>query len=104
MEDIGTALRIVTRKSFFSALRNGGIPLSYVEFGSSSIKICADGWVKTCRLQGYPNPEKFFFMSRGIEAVSFAIAHESIHQVLYKLEGEGVSLALDEMSGGGEVV
>ena len=104
METIGTVLKIAAGKSNSSILRNGGIPLSYVVPGSSAIKICADGWTRTCRLQGYSKPEKFFFLTRAIEAMSFAIAHESIHQLLYELEGEKVSLALDVVSGGGEIV
>jgi hypothetical protein len=102
--EIGTVLKIVSSPRPRSLLRNGGVPLSYVEPESSAIRICGDGWKTTIHLKGFDSPNKFFALKYGIKAISFAIAHESIHQVLYNLEGERVSLRLDRISGGGEIV
>jgi hypothetical protein len=101
--EVGTALEIVCGQRSNSLLRNGGIALSYVDLESPAIKICADGWRETIRLRGYDSPTKYFSLIKGIEDVSFAIAHESVHQVLVKLEGKTASLNLDRISGGGEL-
>ena|SRR5487761_1826026 len=102
--EIGTVLKIVPseRPSFF--LRNGGIPLCYVEPKDPTINICAKGWEKTAGLKGYDSLKEFFALREGAKAMSFAIAHETIHQILYELEGENVSLRLDRISGAGEIV
>ncbi|MDH2900004.1 MAG: hypothetical protein PXY39_03450 [archaeon] len=42
--EIGTVLKIVPSERPSSFLRNGGIPLCYVEPKSSAINICAEGW------------------------------------------------------------
>ena len=102
--EIGTVLKIVPSERPSSFLRNGGIPLCYVEPKSSAINICAEGWEKTARLKGYDSLKEFIALREGTKAMSFAIAHETIHQVLYTIAGEKVSLGLDRISGAGEIV
>lgn len=102
--EIGTVLKIVPSERHSSFLRHGGIPLCYVEPKNSAINICAEGWEKTALLKGHDSLTKFFALREGAKAMSFAIAHETIHQILYNIEGEKVSLQLDRISGAGEIV
>jgi hypothetical protein len=103
MQEIGTNLKLVSKKSK-SFFRNGGIPLCYVDPKGSTIRICTEGWNRLSDIKGYGNMRQFFSLEGGIRAIALAIAHESIHQVLYKLENENTSLDLDTVSGAGEMV
>jgi hypothetical protein len=103
-EEVGTGLKIISRHRPNDVLRNGEIPLCYVDSRSSKIRICADGWGKTARLKGFDSLARYFSLRRGIRDISRAISHESIHQVLFRLEGRNVSFNLDKVSGAGEII
>lgn len=99
-----TDLKIVRRDHTGSLFRNGGLPLSYTEPDGPTIRICADGWKEMVRERGYFDLETFFSLKRGLRALSLAISHETIHQTIARIEGDRVSLDLDLISGGGELV
>ena len=103
---IATDLKISGKDHSGSLLRNGGLPLSYVKLAASKkeIVICGEGWDEMIRLRGFLNPHDYFSRREGIRAISFAISHEAVHQLICRLAGRNASFKLDEVSGGGELV
>jgi hypothetical protein len=104
MKNIACDLKIVRRDHTGSLFRNGGLPLSYTDPTGTSISICAEGWDRMAREIGFFDLKSFFSLSRGVRFLSFAISHETIHQTISKIAGEKVSLELDSVTGGGELV
>ena len=104
--EIATDLKISGKDHSGSLLRNGGLPLTYVKLVGSKkeIIICGEGWGEMIRVRGFLNPHHYFSRREGVRAISFAISHEAVHQLICRLAGRNASLKLDEVSGAGELV